>query len=249
MTDEPVSAEDRGFLYGDGLFETVRVEDGRARFLDRHLRRFERSARGLAFPEEVMEAGLETLESLQERRDGLWRVTVTRPGDGAFGGGVGSVRLRHRALPGPINGEGVTITCIEGFYFPGDRLAEHKTTSWIRSAEAKRRARERDFDEALMVSSDGRVGEASAANVFLRIGGGWVTPRMEGILPGVVRSVVLDSAREQGIEVEERVVLVGDLQTCEAMALTSAGRLVTPVAEVDGMALDVGLVRDLAEAI
>ena len=61
--------------------------------------------------------------------------------------------------------------------------------------------------------------------------------------------MVLDSAREQGIEIEERVVLTADLQTCEAMALTSAGRLVTPVAAVDGMALDMELVRELAEKI
>lgn len=100
-----------------------------------------------------------------------------------------------------------------------------------------------------MVSAEGRVGEASAANVFLRISGEWVTPVVEGILPGVLRSFVLDRAMKSGLEIEERSVLTADLQTCEAMALTSTGRLVTAVAEVDGVELDVELVEELRDLV
>lgn len=249
MNDEVISAEDRGFLYGDGLFETVRVEGGTAWFLMRHRRRFERSCRALGFAERAVDEGLEALESLQGREDGLWRVTVTRCGDGVFGGGKGAVRLRHRPLPAPVAGDGVAVTVVDGFYFPGDRLAEYKTTSWIRSVVARQRAEERGYDEALMVSATGRVGEAAAANVFIRVGGEWVTPVVDGILPGVVRSVVLDRARKAGAAIEERAVLTADLQTCSAMALTSAGRLVTPVAEVDGISLEVELVEELVEVM
>ena len=247
MTNEKISPEDRGFLYGDGLFETVRIEKGRPRFLERHRRRFLRSARDLGFPKSSIEEGRRAMDSLAGRRDGLWRITVTRKGEGVFGGGTGTVALRHRPLPAPSDLEGASITVVEGCYFPGDRLARYKTTSWIRSVQARRVATARGFDEALMVSADGRVGEASAANVFLRIGGEWVTPVVEGILPGVLRSVVLDRAMKSGLEIEERVVLTADLQTCEAMALTSTGRLVTAVADVGGVELEVELVEELRE--
>ena len=249
MTNEKISTEDRGFLYGDGLFETVRVEEGRPRFLERHRRRFVRSAKELGFPQTSIEEGERSLESLQARPDGLWRITVTRKGEGVFGGGTGTVALRHRPLPTPSELEGASITVVEGCYFPGDRLARYKTTSWIRSVHARRVATARGFDEALMVSAEGRVGEASAANVFLRISGEWVTPVVEGILPGVLRSFVLDRAMKSGLEIEERSVLTADLQTCEAMALTSTGRLVTAVAEVDGVELDVELVEELRDLV
>ena len=99
-----------------------------------------------------------------------------------------------------------------------------------------------------MISPQGRIGEAAAANVFLRIAGQWVTPSVEGILPGVIREVVLAGARRRGIEVRERPVFVGDLQTCESMALTSTGRLVSAVRAVEHQPLETDPVEGLRYA-
>ena len=242
--------DDRSFLYGDGLFETVSVEDGEPRFVDRHCRRLERSATALGYPSEAADEALSVLRDLQGRQDGLWRVTVTRPGSQAFGGGSGTVTTRHRPLPEPReDGDGLALTIVEGLYFPNDRLAQHKTTSWIRSVEAKRRAQQRGFDEALMTSVNGRVGEASSANIFVRIGGSWVTPPVQGILPGIIREVVLERAADDGIDIEERPLFVGDLQTCESLALTSSGRLVAPVERLGNQPLDVAPVRELQRLV
>ena len=245
MTDS-VASDDRGYLYGDGLFETVRVEEGRARFLKRHKKRFEKSATILGFPEDTIGEVLAALDGLAARGDGLWRVTATRPGKAVFGGGSGSIRLRNRPLPKAIEGPGIAVTVLDGFYFPGNRLAEHKTTSWIRSVEARRRAERKNFDEAVLCSADGQIGEAAAANIFVRIGGGWVTPPVDGILPGVVRAALLDEAKESGLHIEERPVYVGDFQTCESLALTSSGRLVTAVAAVDHQPLETAPVQELS---
>lgn len=250
MSDESVASDDRGFLYGDGLFETVRVEGGRALFLARHRRRFVRSAQALGFPSSAVDDGLAALDSLAGRDDGLWRVTVTRPGKGAFGGGTGCVRWRRRPLPSEQpEARGEHLTMVDGFYQPTDPLAGHKTTSWLRSAEARRRAKKAGFDEALLVSSRGRVGEASAANVFLRVGGDWVTPSLQAVLPGVMREVVLEGAVAEGMSIEERPVFVGDVHSCEAMALTSVGRMITAVASVDDLSMDVDPVRELRYVI
>lgn len=240
MRDEP-TGDDRGFLYGDGLFETVRVEEETGCFLERHRRRFERSAEFLEFPREATDAGLEALAGLDGREDGLWRVTVTRPASE----GEGTVAVRRRQLPDPPEQGGVAVTVFDGMYFPGDRFAEHKTTSWLRNAEALRRARRDGYDEAILVSSEGRVGEASAANIFVRIGGGWVTPPVEGILPGVVRDVILEEAEAAGVPVEVRPLFVGDLQTCESAAVTSTGRLVTAISAIDNQPLSMAPVEQL----
>ncbi len=238
MKDQ-ITTDDRGFLYGDGLFETVRVEGETPMYLERHKRRFRRSARVLEFPDHAVDAGLDALESLGGRRDGLWRVTVTRPTESNSGAAEGTVDIRWRDFPYEIDDAvGPTLTTVDGFYFPQYWLAEHKTTSWLRSLQARRKAQNKGFDEALMVSPDGQIGEASAANVFLRIDRSWVTPAVEGILPGVIREVILERARQCNIEIDERRVYVGDLQLCESLVLTSTGRLATAASRIDTMALE-----------
>ena len=241
-----VSEEDRGFLYGDGLFETVRVEDGQAPLLERHRERFLNSCHALGFCERQAVDGVKVLESLPGREDGLWRVTVTRQDPEAFGGGVGSIRLRHRPLR---DSRSLRATVVEGLYSPQMWLAEHKTTSWLRCVEARRRASLRGFDEAIMASSSGRLGEASAANLFLLIDGQWVTPVVEGILPGVVRAALIEGGRDAGIELVEREVVAADLLMAESVAVTSSGLLVTAVEEVDGQVMDTEAVEELRNAL
>lgn len=236
--------ENRGLLYGDGLFETLRVEDGRALFLERHRQRFRQSAGALGFPPGVVEEAQRQMGARQQGT-GLWRVTAIRPGEGVFGGGQGGVFCRWRELSGGAAG-GARVMILAGAYLPGDRLAEHKTTSWLRSVEARRKAELAGFDEALLVADDGRVGEGAAANVFLRVDGVWHTPVVRGILPGVVRGALLDAARaEAGVDVKESVVTGAMLARSEAMALTSTGRLVTAVTELDGRGLDAAPVAEL----
>ena len=247
MSDGTLADDDRGFLYGDGLFETVRIEDGTPWFVDRHRHRFRRSADALDFPSTTVEEVMAVFDDLEGREDGLWRVTATRPGDGVFGGGSGTVALRRRPLP--TTDDELAVTILEGTYFPADRRAEHKTTSWMRYADAMRRARGRGYAEGLLVSPDGRVGEAAAANLFARIGGGWVTPPVEGILPGVVREHILAEAQKNGPAVEERPLFVGDLQTCESIALTSSGRLVSAVTALDNQPLETSPVEELEELV
>lgn len=229
---EVANCDDRGVLYGDGLFETVRLQGGRAYFLDRHLRRFQKSAEALGYPKGAIADGAAALESLTGRKDGLWRVTVTRPAEGAPVGGRGGVFCNWRAAPDAE--EPPSLTVLSGFHFPGDILAEHKTTSWLRSLEARRRAEVLGFDEAVMVSPEGRVGEAAAANLFLRREGRWTTPAIDGILPGILREVVLEGARKLGLEIAEEPVFVGDLERCETIVLTSSRRLVAAAASING---------------
>jgi len=236
-----IAADDRGYLYGDALFETVRVRpDGSIRWLDAHLQRLRKSGEALGFGVEAIEAGVEKLGALGEQKPGIWRVTVSRPGVDAQGqslpfGGSGALRLRFREYhaPGRPN-----LGLAPGFYLPEDRLAEHKTTSFLRAIEVRRRAQLRGFDDAIMTSAAGLIGEASCANVIVVGAGGAATPPVRGILPGVTRAGVLRRAREVDQPIEVREIGVAELQGAREIILLSAGVGVLAAASFEGRALD-----------
>lgn len=229
--------DDRGALYGDALFETVAVRSGHIRWLERHVARAWSSGRALGFPDGVLERMERALRALAFEGDGLWRVTASRPGDGVpFGGGPGAVCVRRRALPAP---GAPRLTVMRGWYWADDPLSAHKTTSWLRWAEARRRATARGFDDALLVGAGegATVGEASAANVFVGLRGELVTPPLGGVLPGVTRAGLLEAAQREGAPVRVRPVRVEELARAESILLTSAGVGVVAAAELDGRAL------------
>ena len=247
--DELLSASDRGYLYGDALFETVRVVSGEIIWEASHRARFERSVEALGFDRARARSAWQMLRSEAPRRDGLWRVTLSRDGAEERGisfGGEGSVRVRWRALSAPSS-EPLTLCALSGLYSPEDELAEHKTTSYIRSVEARRRARAAGYQDALRVTRSGRVGEASAGNVFVIGGGGEVaTPSAQGVVGGVMREQLIAALGERGVQVEQREVWLEEVASCRALWLTSVGVGVLSAASFEGRALqgDEGLRRE-----
>jgi len=221
----------RSLFYGDCLFETVRVE-GSPQRLERHVDRFVRSAAALKYPREELERGVEALHSLEGRADGLWRVTFVRGAD-VFGDWDPNVLFDHRpATLRPRPNLGV----VEG-YIPTDSLSEFKTTNYLRSMMARRAALAAGFDDALMVSHCGHLGEASMANVFLVLNDRLVTPEICGILPGTTREAILENARSAGIQIEERTVSRSELAMASEVILTSAGVLAQSARSLEGRAL------------
>jgi branched-chain amino acid aminotransferase len=219
-------------FYGDCLFETVRVEGGPHRF-ERHVDRFVRSAAALKYKIEEIEQGVEALQSLKERADGLWRVTFVR-GPDVFGDWKSEVLFDPRSLtvrPRP------SLGVVEG-YIPTDSMSEFKTTSYLRPMMARRSALAAGFDDALMVSRCGRLGESSMANVFLVFGDHLVTPEICGILPGTTRAAILENARNSGIQIEERAVFESELAEASEVILTSAGVLAQSASSLEGRALN-----------
>lgn len=228
--------DDRSFLYGDGLFETVRVmAPGTVRWLDRHCERLRRSGAALGFPESHIERGVDALRAVVEREPGLWRVTVSRPGEGAPFGGSGRIDTRFRPFSQPAR---PNLGLAEDFYLPDDFLAEHKTTSYQRYIEARRLALANGFEDALLTSRDGLVGEATTANIVAVVDGSPVTPPVRGILDGVTRRGVLELAEARDEPVEVREMSVEELRRADEIALLSAGVGVLAAASLEGRALD-----------
>jgi branched-chain amino acid aminotransferase len=233
MSDEQIPSDDRSFLYGDGLFETVRVrEDGSVRWLGWHVERFERSARWLGFSEEQIEEGAHAIEALRGERAGIWRVTVSREQEDAPFGGSGGVRTRfreHQARERPA------LALAWDWYRPGDPFAEHKSTSYLRSVESLRRARAEGYDDAVTVSADGHIGECAWANVVVVVDGEAYTPPADGILPGVTRRGVLEL---YPVTVDEVPVTVDMLREADEVAMLSAGVGALAAASIEGRELD-----------
>lgn len=231
-----IAPSDRGLLLGDGLFETLRVADGRPLHLARHLARLRLGAAVLELPVPLDDAGFATaMASLLESRglsEASLRLTLTR------GGGprgllppaepAPTLLLTAAPLPPPLPPARVVVA-------RGTRRNEHSPLSRIKSlccldnVLARQEAAQRDADDAVLLNTAGRVAEASAANLFLVLDGVLVTPAVdEGVLPGVRRAAVM-AARP----VIERPVTADELAAAGEIFLTSSLG-VRPVVAIDG---------------
>jgi branched-chain amino acid aminotransferase len=246
--DATISVYDRGFLYGDSVFETVRTYAGRLFTLDEHMRRLERSAAAiaLALPLSREQIGEETARAiaLAQNEESSARVMITR-GEGPLGldpsmaGTARRVILVEPLTTPPLAHyrRGISVRCVQTVR-ASDAVHSAKLANYLASVLALRDARARGADEALVVNKDGLVVEGTTSNVFAVIAGRLVTPPIEiGILDGITRSIVLGLAREEGIDVELRALTPEELILAEEVFITSTIREIIPIREVDERSL------------
>src|ERR687896_256032 len=218
-----VPATDEGLLRGDGVFEVVRVYDGRPFALEEHLDRIERSAARLrmGYPVPRTELESEAPALLEERGgssfDGLLRIVLTRGGR--------RLLLTEPLPPTPEHARLGFVT-----FSPTRVLDGIKSLSYAANMLAGRLARERGFDEALLVTPHGRVLEAPTASIFFVAEDGVLaTPPLEDhILASITRDRLM-----RLIEVEERPVASDELLRCREAFLVSTTREAQSVAAIE----------------
>jgi branched-chain amino acid aminotransferase len=243
---------DHGLLYGDGIFEGIRIYGGRVFRLDLHLARLDAGARsiGLALP-----GGLEGLRAivLETARafgadEAYVRLIVTR-GEGPLGVDpttcptprvlciVDSIRL----YPAETLARGLDLVTVSVRRPPADVLDPRvKSLNYLNSALAKLEARRRGADEALILNQAGQVAEASVANVFVVRGGELQTPpATDGALEGITRRSVLELAARLQVPAVERTLGRMDLFSAEEVFLTGTGARIVPVRSLDHAAIGV----------
>lgn len=250
-TDPVVSAVDHGLTVGDGVFETCAVERGRPFALTRHLRRLERSARGLGLPapdEQLLrDAVAQVLAALPDA--GRLRITCTG-GAGPLGSDrVADQRLTVLVLAGPAT-PSASSSAVRVPWVRNERsaVAGLKTTSYAENVVALAAARAQGADEALLANTVGELCEGTASNVVVERGDELVTPSLSsGCLAGITRELLLEWAGEAGLPVREAVpgelgydVLEEVLEGRGHLALTGSIRTVSPVVALDGRPLVVG---------
>ncbi len=246
-----IAALDYGFLYGYGLFETMRAYRGRVFRLEQHIGRLVRSAGRLGITVDAARLGDAVGQALEANhlRDARLRLAVSA--------GEGS------PVPDPATCTRPTVLVVavpftplpEGIYRRGYRaitaslrrnsrspLASMKSASYLESLLARQEARLAGVDEALVLNERGLVAEASMSNVFVVRAGGLLTPgRDSGILPGVTRQAVLELAGELGLAVREVYITPEELVTADEAFLTNSVLELMPLVEVDGRPVGAGV--------
>ncbi len=238
-----VFVNDRGFMYGDGLFETMRVVNRRPFRMAQHLERMMRGADFLKIqclftPKELQDFAGQLIEQNQ-LRDAILRVALTR-GLGGRGytpksdGKPTVVMTLHTVSPSenPIQWSLITSS----FRVPAaDPLAAFKTMNKLTHVMARIEADEKGADEALLINTNGEVAETAGGNLFWVYNGKiCTTPTDCGVLPGITREVVLEICQTLGLLVNKCVIKPEALKNSEGIFITQSALGIVPVAMFDG---------------
>ena len=242
--DQPaISPLDTGFLYGEGLFETMRAYGGKVFRLPQHLHRLLTAAADLSLapptPQLLAKAVQEALDA-GGLEDASVRLTVTA---GVAGSSTPTVVILVRPLrlpPRDLYESGchaVSIRCAHNLETPLRRI---KSLNYLDKLLAQRSASHKGAHEAILVDADGCVVEGALRNIFAVIGGTLATPPLSrGLLPGITRAAVLEIAERNDIPQAERDLPLTDLYRADEGFLTSSLAEILPVASIDGHAMRV----------
>jgi branched-subunit amino acid aminotransferase/4-amino-4-deoxychorismate lyase len=237
-----LAPDDRGFLLGDGVFETMRAYGGRCAFLDEHLARLRRGcdALRLPFPGDLPARLDDTLRA-NGLREAALRVTLSRGpgGRGASPRGAGPPTVLVTAAPVPPPREAVRLATARHPHVAA--LPGVKTIDYAANVVARLEAEDAGADEALLLDAEGRVVECAQANLFAVRGDALLTPPLSrGCLPGVTRGVVLELAPEAGLRGVERDLTPADLRSASEVFLTASVSEIVPAVSLDHSPLGAG---------
>ena len=260
-----ISPFDHGFLYGYGLFETMRAYDGHIFRLDRHLARLRRSAQSLGLAHDVIASeakqSLETacMETLEANKlvDARLRLTITT-GEGAM-----------TPDPNTCSSPTVLVTAQNLVPLPTEKyesgfkaalsslrrnsqspLSRLKSTCYLNNILARMEAKAAGCDEAILLNERGYLAEGSSSNIFLVSKGKIVTPALEsGVLPGITREAVLEIAQALDIKTVEREVELKELIEADEAFVTNSILELMPLTCLDGKPIGTGKAGQLSKKL
>jgi len=246
--DAVVSVFDHGFLYGEGVYETLRTYSRRLFLYDRHVRRLRRSAGMIALDvpfgdEELLQAIARTMARVELAGEAYVRVLVTR--------GVGELTYDPKATPAHTlviivkpqvdppasayrDGIGVAIVDIIRNH-PGSVNPMIKSNNLMNNALAMQEALRRNAFEGVMRNYRGELTECTTSNLFVVKDSTALTPPLDaGLLPGITREFIFEIGLANGVDVREAVLRDEDLYGADEAFLTSTTREAVPIVTVDG---------------
>ena len=262
--DAKISVFDHGLLYGDGVFEGIRVYSGRVFLHQKHIDRLFESAKAIRLtipmtPQEVISA-VEATVKANQITDGYVRLVVTR--------GAGSLGLDIRKTSHPqviVIADTISLyppeTYTKGMNLvtastirnhPGALSARIKSLNYLNNILARIEGTDAGMVEALMLNHKGEVAECTGDNIFIVKNRALLTPGLDaGILEGITRNAVIELAREAGYEVRETSMTRHDLYVADEMFLTGTAAEVVAVVSLDGRSIGSGkpgpVTKDLLE--
>jgi branched-chain amino acid aminotransferase len=251
--DAKISVFDHGLLYGDGVFEGIRVYDKRVFEMEAHVRRLFDSARAIRLQipmnQEDLTRAIETTVAANRINDGYIRLVVTR-GIGSLGlnpftcktAGLIIIADKIQLYPEELYEKGMKV--ISATTVRNHPLAlppQIKSLNYLNNILAKMEALDVDVPEAIMYNHEGYVAEATGDNVFIVRNRIVYAPPVEaGSLEGITRAVVIRLARQEGMEVVEKNLTRYDLYVCDELFLTGTAAEVIGIVEIDGRVIGDG---------
>jgi branched-chain amino acid aminotransferase len=256
-----INVFDRGFLYGDSVYETMRTAGGRAVELPRHLRRLHHSADsiGLRLPgtDAQLADAITRTHGASGNDESYVRVIVTR--------GQGPLMLDPRSsdeptlvvivqplkLPAPeAYARGLSAVVVDMTKGAGSLDPSIKSGNYLSNVLALREAIAAGGDDAIMRNAAGDIAEAATSNLFLVVDGELATPSLHtGLLEGITRQVVVELATELGLQPHQRRITDDALRAASEVFLTSSVRGIMPVTRIDGQAVGDGAVGPITQRL
>jgi branched-chain amino acid aminotransferase len=250
LSQANISPMDYGFLYGYGLFETMRAYGGHVFRLDNHLSRLVTSAESLGIPTitpDLKEAVTAVLEA-NKLGDARIRIAVSI-GEGGIAPDTRQCRKPtvlimaegYKPRPESVYKTGFKAIISSIIRYSRSPLSGTKSANYMENILAKQEAIAAGADEAICLNENGFLGEASMSNIFFITGDILMTPSPEsGILPGITRETVVELASRLGIITIERCVTMAELLQAKEAFLTNSLIEVMPLTEVDGKTIASG---------
>ncbi len=243
--DGIISSGDRGFLYGDGIYETLRSYKGKPFKLAEHLERMRHSAKQLRISFEYTNTDIgEKVNKLIEKnrsQDAYIRITLSR------GTGGGRLQMDDNIEPTTLiqvkpftpydkklYEEGMSLVVSDCRRSTSCPISRHKSTNLLKSILLKEEANKKSAHETIILNTDGYVAECIVSNIFMVSGESVITPSLDtNILPGITRKTILDICKDSSIPAGEELFKVAALLNADEVFITNSLMEIMPVSKIE----------------
>ena len=244
-SDANISSGDRGFLYGDGIFETLRSYDGEPFKLDEHMERMRHSAKKLMIVFEYTNAEItKIIKELIDKnniRNAYMRITLSR-GSGGTGLGISNnhkptllIQIKpFTPYEQMLYDEGMSLVVSNCRRSTSCPISCHKTTNLLKSILLKEDANKKSAHEVVILNTDEFVAECVVSNIFMVNDGRVITPALDtNILPGITRRTVLDICKDNSISAREDHFTIDRLVKSDEVFITNSLMEIMPVSTIE----------------
>lgn len=252
-----VPIEDRGYVFGDAVYEGIASYDGKLFYLEAHLDRLQNSMRALDFPPMQRDQIRSAIMELSERA-GIARAFIylqisrgVAPRNHAFSNTlrpqfIMTVRA-VREVPTALREQGAAAITVEDYRWG---RCDIKTVQLLPNTMAKQKAVAAGVYDAIFIAPDDVVREATSSNLFIASGGKLIThPLTQKILPGISRLVIVEICREQDLPLEERFYTTTELFAADEVFLSGTTTEVLPLVKIDGRTIADGKIGPLSKRL
>jgi len=237
--DANISVFDHGYLYGDGIFETMRAHNGKTFLEKEHLTRMKKAAvtLGLPFDPKSLSGAIQKTLRKNKLDDAYVRASISR-GVGETGinskCGKPTVLVIAKQINADKNSSGISCsTVVQDYHNP----LNSKSLSFLNYVLARRASK---ADEVILLNTRSEVREGSISNVFILKEGVVLTPPVDGIVDGITRRLVIRLCKRARIPVKEKAITKKDLLSADECFITNSIKGIVPVASIDGQTIPTG---------